>query len=59
MIPRYRVTCYGCQLTFYNLTFSVFEPEGSENEEEYKKIFDEYKNLVKNETCLKFLEKNK
>ena len=29
-----------------NYLLSVFEPEGSENEEEYKKIHEEYKNMV-------------
>lgn len=33
-------------LTFIEQKSLIFEPEGSENEEEYKKISDEYKNLV-------------
>ena len=27
--------------------FAVFEPDNKEHEDEYKKIFEEYKNLVK------------
>ena len=29
------------------LPFAVFEPDNKENEDEYKKIFEEYKNLVR------------
>jgi hypothetical protein len=39
-------TIFFSTITIENLIISVFEPEGSENEEEYKKIHDEYKNLV-------------
>ncbi len=39
-------TIFCSTITIQNLIISVFEPEGSENEEEYKKIHDEYKNLV-------------
>jgi hypothetical protein len=39
-------TIFCSTINIGNLIISVFEPEGSENEEEYKKIHDEYKNLV-------------
>jgi hypothetical protein len=33
--------------TFISLYFTVFEPGHSEHEDEYKKIYDEYKDLVR------------
>ena len=32
--------------------FAVFEPDSDENEDEYKKIHEEYKNLVSLLVCL-------